>query len=220
MSGEVSSLLDYGGVGDESLNEQKKCLSAAQVSRLTTQGWALIKYYETVDEIEQGVLDGTVQPKEGGTVKAAAEQAAAYFNMNFCAETIRSWVFDFESGQLGFALDRRGRWERELLIHEEHIAHLFRKWMVSQAKTEKLSVDAAHRYLNETLLKPPHVSEELLDVYNISLPISISTARFWMARSGALVVRYRAQLRGYSRYSLYLGFPWIQSDTEPDTEIY
>ena len=87
MSGEVSSLLDYGGVGDESLNEQKKCLSAAQVSRLTTQGWALIKYYETVDEIEQGVLDGTVQPKEGGTVKAAAEQATAYFNINFCAET-------------------------------------------------------------------------------------------------------------------------------------
>ena len=36
----------------------------------------------------------------------------------------------------------------------------------------------------------------------------------------SLVGIYRAQLRVYSRYSLYLGFSWIQLDTEPDTGTY
>ena len=58
--------------------------------------------------------------------------------------------------------------------------------MVEQAKAEKLSVEAARDYLNSTLLRPPHVSEELLLDYNISLPIALSTAWFWMKQSGAV----------------------------------
>mmetsp|Transcript_46989 Transcript_46989/g.123819 ORF Transcript_46989/g.123819 Transcript_46989/m.123819 type:complete len:759 (+) Transcript_46989:1223-3499(+) len=58
--------------------------------------------------------------------------------------------------------------------------------MVEQAKAEKLSVEAARDYLNSTLLRPPYVSEELLADYNMSLPISLRTAWFWMKQSGAV----------------------------------
>eukprot|EP00966_Prymnesium_polylepis_P061538 1428158-Prymnesium_polylepis.1 len=58
--------------------------------------------------------------------------------------------------------------------------------MVQQAKAEKLSVEAARDYLNSTLLQPPHVTAELLADYNISLPIALSTAWFWMKQSGAV----------------------------------
>ena len=58
--------------------------------------------------------------------------------------------------------------------------------MVDQAKEERLSVDAACEYLNSTLLRPPHVTDELLADYNMSLPISNYTAWFWMTRCGAV----------------------------------
>eukprot|EP00966_Prymnesium_polylepis_P259271 5988590-Prymnesium_polylepis.1 len=98
--------------------------------------------------------------------------------------TLNGWRHNFEVGGK-FAPDGRGKWERELLIHEEDLQRKFHKWMVATARAEKLSVEAARDYLNGTLLRPPNVSDETLADYKISLPVSIGTTWFWMFKSDA-----------------------------------
>ena len=63
--------------------------------------------------------------------------------------------------------------------------------MIREAKAHKLSVAAAHKYLNETLLRPPLVTQETLDDYRISLPVSERTAWLWMRRCGAVAGKYK-----------------------------
>jgi hypothetical protein len=108
---------------------------------------------------------------------------------------VRDWAYDFEAASAeavcGFSPDQRCKWERKLLIHEEHLRNPFHRWMVEQAKEEKLSVEAALEYLNETLLRPPYVTQELLDKYHISLPVSNKTAWYWMKRSGAVAGEFK-----------------------------
>ena len=41
-------------------------ISAAQASRVTTQGWVVVRYYEELDAIELGVLDGSRSVTTGG----------------------------------------------------------------------------------------------------------------------------------------------------------
>ena len=95
-------------------------ISAAQASRVTTQGWAVVSYYEELDRIELGVLDGTRSVPKGGVKLAAATVGGAFVGVS--ADTVRRWAYDFEpafgSSECGFTRDQRGRWERELLIHE------------------------------------------------------------------------------------------------------
>ena len=123
----------------------------------------------------------------GGISKAASRAVGEYFGID--PGTISNWRLDFEAGGK-FAPDGRGKWERELLIHEEDLQRKFHKWLVATARAEKLSVDAAQEYLNNTLLRPPHVTAETLADYKISLPISNKTAWFWMRQSDAKVRRH------------------------------
>eukprot|EP00966_Prymnesium_polylepis_P128766 2978215-Prymnesium_polylepis.2 len=83
--------------------------------------------------------------------------------------------------------------------------------MVEQAKEEKLSVEAAHEYLNSTLLRPPHVTDELLADYNISLPVSNYTAWFWMTQCGAQSGTFKQ-----SFYNDHHGGAMVQKDKEAD----
>jgi hypothetical protein len=198
LSGNVASLLrppesDYddgsaGALAGKAPPPPPVPITMAQASRVTTQGWAVVRFYEELDAIELGVLDGSRVVPAGGAKQAAAAAGGAFVGAS--AETVRAWAYDFEpvygSSAVGFTRDQRGQWERELLIHEEHLRRPFHRWMVKEAKAEKLSVEAARDYLNSTLLRPPHVSEELLADYNISLPIALSTAWFWMKQSGAV----------------------------------
>ena len=69
-------------------------ISAAQASRLTTQGWAVVRFYEELDVIELGVIDGSRTVPKGGANRAAAAAGGAFVGAN--AETVRSWAYDFE----------------------------------------------------------------------------------------------------------------------------
>ena len=158
-------------------------ISQRQAARATTQCWVVLKTYEEIDRIEEEVLTSGAPVPRSGIAVAAAEGAAAYFGID--AETARAWRFEFEQNAGKFELDGRGKWERELLIHEADLARKFHKWMVATARDEKLSVEAAREYLNGTLLHPPHVTEEMLLDYHIRLPVSNSTAHFWMTKCGA-----------------------------------
>ena len=159
-------------------------VSGKQAGRVTTQCWAVLKVYEEIDRLETAVLDGQEQVPLGGVSKGASQAVANYFGIE--PGTVSGWRLDFEAGGR-FSLDGRGKWERELLIHEEDLQRKFHKWMVSTARAETLSVEAAQEYLNSTLLRPPHVSAETLADYKISLPISNKTAWFWMRQSDAKV---------------------------------
>ena len=89
-------------------------ISVPQASRVTTQGWALVCYYEELDRIELGVLDGTCSVPKGGAKLAAAAVGGAFVGVS--AGTVRAWAYDFEpefgSSECGFSRDQRGRWGR------------------------------------------------------------------------------------------------------------
>ena len=159
-------------------------VSVKQGVRVGTQCWAVLKTYEEIDRLEAAVLDGREQVPPGGISKGASRAVANYFGID--PGTVSAWRHDFEvDGK--FAPDGRGKWERELLIHEEDLQRKFHKWMVATARAEKLNVEAAQDYLNNTLLRPPHVTEKTLADYKISLPVSSYTAWFWMRQSDAKV---------------------------------
>ena len=159
-------------------------ISKRQGARATTQCWVLLKTYEEIGRMEGEVLGSGAPVPRGGIAVAAAESSAAYFDI--CdGETARGWRFEYEQNGGKLELDGRGKWARELLIHEEDLARLFHKWMVATAREEKLSVEAALEYLNGTLLRPPHVTEATLKDYRMTLPITNGTAWFWMHKCGA-----------------------------------
>ena len=160
-------------------------ISQRQAARATTQGWVVLKTYEEIERMEDEILNSGAKVPHGGIAKAAAASAVAAFGGICDADTARAWRFEYEQNEGQFELDGRGKWQRELLIHEEDLARKFHKWMVVTAKEERLSVEAAREYLNGTLLRPPHVKEETLHDYHMTLPISNSTAHFWMLRCGA-----------------------------------
>ena len=91
-------------------------ISLAQASRVTTQGWAVIRFYEELDAIELGVLDRSRTVPKGGAKQAAAAAGGAFVGAS--AETVRRWAYDFEpvigSSSCGFSWDRRGRWSHPI----------------------------------------------------------------------------------------------------------
>ena len=183
LSGSVAELLDR---TDEEAGE---ALSAAQTQRLTTQGWALVHMYKEVGRLEQAISSGLEKLPNAGVLETAMASAAAEFG--FSLKTMRSWRLEYETLGFKFAADARGKWARELLIHEEDLQRKFHKWMVVTAKDEKLSVEAALEYLNGTLLRPPHVTSQMLADYRIVLPITNYTAWFWMKASGAQAGKFQ-----------------------------
>ena len=123
IHGTVSDLLDR---GDGDAHEP---LSAAHLQRLTTQGWALVCMYKELDRLESAVLAGQEAAPAGGELAAAAAVAGAEYG--FHAETVRGWQLEYVSNEYKFVADGRGKWKRELLIHEEDLQRKFHKWMVS-----------------------------------------------------------------------------------------
>lgn len=183
LSGSVATLL---GRSEEEAGEP---ISNAQMQRLTTQGWALVHMYTAMDRIEAAVNSGTQRAPDGGVVLAAAAAAATEFGLH--ENTVRGWQLEYASNDFKFSPDERGKWARELLIHEEDLQRKFHKWMVKTAKDEQLSVEAALEYLNGTLLRPPHTTPQMLADYHITLPISNKTAWRWMRASGAQAGKFK-----------------------------
>ena len=220
LSGDVKPLLrrEPAAGGEQTADGEPDAeLSAAQVSRLTVQGMAVVKMLEEEQRLQDAYENGCAPPctaappriphtvacgrspaPKKGVIWQAAETAADYFCkfQRLGASTLRTWRHEFmtsaeDSEARGFAPDRRGKWERELLIHEEDLKLKFRKWMVKQAKGESLSKEAACKYLNEELLVAPRVTPELLADYHVKLPIGLSTTLRWMKACGAVAGKYK-----------------------------
>ena len=179
LSGKVNSLLH--GYSDG------QSISFSQISRLTTQGWALWTYWKTLDDIEMAAINEKTPPPAGGVVKAALSAAADRFGLDI--KTVRGWRDDYELNEGKFSPDGRGTWARELLCNEEDVSSEFQRWLRESARKELLSVDAAWSYLNNTLL--PSLDASLLQEYHISLPISRETTRFWMLQCGAVAGKFQ-----------------------------
>ena len=108
VTGQVASLL-VKEEGDKSTE-----ISPAQTSRVTTQGWAVLRALEEQDRLEVAVLDGTEKVPTGGIVAHTTRLAGEYFGVG--ADAVRGWRTDFFYNDLHFGRDRRGTWERELLV--------------------------------------------------------------------------------------------------------
>ena len=122
LNGDIHDLLDESGA------EKGGLLSRAQTQRLTTQGWALVAFYMEADRLETAVRSGAAKVPTGGVMNAAAQVAAAIYGVN--AEAVRCWEREYAKNGGTFAPDQRGKWARELLIHEEDLKLKFHKWMV------------------------------------------------------------------------------------------
>ena len=72
LTGNVASMLrpPASEAGDSTAAESSlpPPISAAQASRVTTQGWVVVRYYEELDAIELGVLDGSRSVPTGGVL--------------------------------------------------------------------------------------------------------------------------------------------------------
>ena len=159
-------------------------LSVAQVTRLNTQAFAVLRMYETFDMFEQ-----RCEIPAEGAVKGAALMVGQHLGYN--EKTVRGWLIDYETDGF-FAADSRGKAERELMILEEDLQQTFCRWMRKAAKDEALSVDAALVYLNTTLLPDAaRDSPTILDDYNMTLPICRSTAWFWMVKCRAVSGKFK-----------------------------
>ena len=216
---DVTSLLKRAPTGDDA--PAAETISAKQAVRLSMQSLAVVEMLSEENRLEEAVLDGCARTPlppparplrplwpalgrserrpTGGIMWRAATVAAeklGKYSTTLTASTVRAWRCDYmasadEEAERGFTPDRRGKWARELLIHEEDIQKKFRKWMIQRTKAEDLSVEAAHKYLNTVLLVPPLVSAELLEDYHMTLPISLDTAWRWMRAVGAVASKFK-----------------------------
>ena len=121
LSGNVASLLRPPPSEAEGSDAEALPLpiSLAQASRVTTQGWAVVRFYEELDAIELGVLDRSRSVPKGGAKQAASAAGGAFVGVS--AETVRGWAYDFEpvfgSSSCGFSRDQRGRWSHPTPLH-------------------------------------------------------------------------------------------------------
>ena len=83
--------------------------------------------------------------------------------------------------QVHFFTQHWGLTKRCFLLNEEDLKIKFKKWM--RLNLRMLTKKLAWEYLNTKLLK--EVDEETLSSHNISLPISCSTALWWMKKCKA-----------------------------------
>ena len=81
--------------------DKSEPLSVAQVSRLTTQAWAVLRFYETFDLWEQR---GEVHAQP---IKTAAVAVGSYFGLN--SETVRGWLLDYEQSMVHLRLMAEAR---------------------------------------------------------------------------------------------------------------
>ena len=67
-------------------------ISTAQTSRVTTQAWAVVRFYEELDAIELGVLAGSRAAPQGGLKREAAAAGVWKSVLHFNAVQINSFI--------------------------------------------------------------------------------------------------------------------------------
>jgi hypothetical protein len=167
-------------------------ISKRQGARATTQCWVVLKTYEEIGRIEEKVLSGAPVPR-GGIAVAAAESSAAYFGI--CdSETARGWRFEYEQNGGKFELDGRGKWARELLIHEEEYC-----WGKTKQKFRRDVNDRVQAHLHANIVKCFSRAEGFLP----------------LARARKFARKCRAYRRAYRD-----GQPNSMADVEKLTKVY
>ena len=87
LEGSVAQLL-----GGRSEADEDEPVSAKQMQRLTTQGWALVHVYKEMGRLEAAVASKTERPPRDGILVAACASAAAEFGLH--ADTVRNWQLE------------------------------------------------------------------------------------------------------------------------------
>lgn len=166
------------------LAESLESFSQYELLHLTLRATAVLQY------LMAQVHDR--RPNE--TLHDLADRVASRWGSRFTGRTLRGWLASFLDNDLKFPLNGRGKWARELLILEEDMLLKFKRWLIGRVKKEDLSVDTAHAFINEQLLKPLTETEEgreMLREYKISYPIARSTAHRWMLAAGCKYVAHK-----------------------------
>ena len=121
-------------------------LSKSQAQRLTTQGWALVQLYKRMNQLTYAVLSGVWSHGGGTVLETAAREVAPDFGTTY--RTLIKWERHYyRQHDCTFAMDKRGKWERDLLINEEDLKRKFTKWLVRHA--------TSHAYPRAMLLLAP-----------------------------------------------------------------
>lgn len=165
-------------------------ISPTQSLRLGKQAMAMISYYQTVDEYEMGASrekGSALSPPQVVNADALAKAASIFGER---PATINRWKLDFDAGGCTFAADGRGKWKRDMMCNEEDVKRELLKYMRTEAKEDRLTVESTHKWLNDTLLVKDEYAELLLD-YKIRLPIARTTAGVWMRECGAVHGRFK-----------------------------
>jgi hypothetical protein len=123
----------------------------------------------------------------GLTLRQVAERIAeeSVFDTS-PASVIRYW-YDFAKkdakrvGSGRFKWSMQGKHQRRWLLDHEDLKRELIDWMIAQG--DKLSVDGAHAYINDILLKD--LTEDAAAACGLELPIVKSTAHSWMKKAGA-----------------------------------
>ncbi|CAM9628642.1 unnamed protein product, partial [Hapterophycus canaliculatus] len=98
----------------------------------------------------------------------------------FSASTILRWVSDFRTLG-GFRRDSRGVHERDWIMSDEDLRQALVTWMRSK---KRLTVHAVREYINKGLFADEMKDVSRLHLYQVHIPVSLSTTHQWMTRLG------------------------------------
>ena len=126
------------------LAENPDELSAYEIAHCMLRANALLQY----------LIAQTEDWRHGESLHDLADRVASRWRKLFTGRTLRAWLSSFLDNDLKFPLHGRGKWARELLILEEDMLLKFKRWLIGRVKKDDLSVDLAHAFINEQLLKP------------------------------------------------------------------
>ena len=139
--------------------------------------------------------------KSGDILKTqlqAAEEICESKWIHAEAGALIEWFKDYREHQ-SFALDGRGRYERDWIIHNEDLLKTLKAWMTKEAKRDALEVDTGVTYINNVLLPgaarkhlggAPSKAEILVETQQmcssngLQYPICRSTVHAWMVKAG------------------------------------
>ena len=107
----------------------------------------------------------------------AGQTVGRFTGVTWGERTVREWYYQYHSNESKLLRDGRGRWELELIVHEEDLCRKLRRWARHHANAPSFVTSAA-AFINEQLLKDE--SSEKLREYHLSLPIARSTAHNWL----------------------------------------
>jgi len=153
-------------------------VSKKQAVRVDIQCITLVEFFTLLEE-EAARHDGLLPAR---LVYPLADQAGAsverFTGVSWSGRTVRDWYYAWHSNESRLLRDRRGRYEREVIVLEEDLCRKLRRWGRHHQNAPQF-IDKAAAFINGTLLK--EVAPEMLVEFRISLPVARSTVARWLS---------------------------------------